>query len=93
MLNMTKISAVLLTLGLSVTGTSHGEEVSLEYLVSHMLAQSVTTVKQDIRNDIQGAVLTATSQFSLYEEGIYATRTNISDIDPQIAETLKQETE
>jgi hypothetical protein len=80
MLNITKISAVLLTLSLATTAAAHGEEVSLESLIDNMLAQSVASVQQELNNNIQGAVLTAANQFSLYEEKAYATKTTITDL-------------
>ena len=80
MLNRTKISAVLLTLSLATTVTVHAKEVSLESLVDSMLTQSVASVQQELNNNIQGAVLTAANQFSLYEEEYYATKTSITDL-------------
>ena len=93
MLNRTKISAVLLTLSLATAATSHAEEVSLERLVSHMLSQSVASVQQELSNDIQGAVLTAANQFSIYQEERYATKTSITDLDSKIEETVKHAAE
>ena len=89
MLNKAKISAVLLTLSLAFTATSHAEEVSLERLVSHILSQSVASVQQELSYDIQGAVLTATNQFSPYKEETYATKTSIRDLDSNIEVTVK----
>jgi hypothetical protein len=93
MLNKTKISAVLFTLSLATTAISHAEEVSLENLVGQMLSQSVTSVQQELRNDIKGSVLTAAHQFSLYEDGSYATNTSITDLNSQIEVTVKHEAE
>jgi len=93
MLNKTKISAVLFTLSLATTAISHAEEVSLENLVGQILSQSVTSVQQELRNDIKGSVLTAAYQFSLYEDGSYATNTSITDLNSQIEVTVKHEAE
>ncbi|MFT4938684.1 MAG: molecular chaperone DnaK (HSP70) [Paraglaciecola sp.] len=93
MLNKTKIAAILLTLSLATTATSHAEEVSLERLVSHMLSQSIASVQEELSYDIQGAVLTVTNQFSLYEEETYATKISIIDLDSDIEATVMHEVE
>jgi hypothetical protein len=46
MSKLTKISAVLLALGLATT--AHAEKISLERMVSQMLAQSVANVQQEL---------------------------------------------
>jgi hypothetical protein len=93
MLNRTKISAVLLTLSLATTATVHAEEVSLEGLISNMLAQSVASVQQELNNSIQGAVLTAVNEFNIFEEEAYATKTSITDLNADVEVTAKQEAE
>jgi hypothetical protein len=93
MLNRTKISAVLLTLSLATTATVHGEEVSLEGLISNMLAQSVASVQQELNNSIQGAVLTAANEFNIFEEETYATKTSITDLNSDVEVTAKQTAE
>jgi hypothetical protein len=93
MLNRTKISAVLLTLSLATTATVHAEEVSLEGLISNMLAQSVASVQQELNNSIQGAVLTAVNEFNIFEEETYATKTSITDLNADVEVTAKQEAE
>jgi hypothetical protein len=93
MLNKTKISAILLTMSLAATATVHAEEVSLDSFISHMLAQSAASVQQELRNDIQGAVLTAANQFSPYEEESYATNISITDLNSDIESTEKLEVE
>ena len=93
MLNLTKISAVLLTLSLATTATANAEEVSLESLISNMLSQSVAGVQQELKNNIQGAVLTAANQFSLYEEEYYATKTSITDLNSDAQATTMHSAE
>ena len=89
MLNLTKTAAVLLTLSLATTATAHAEEVSLEGLISNMLAQSVATAQQELNNNIQGAVLTAANEFNIVEEEAYATKTTITDLHSEIEVTAK----
>ncbi|MFT6952520.1 MAG: hypothetical protein ACJAUL_003687 [Paraglaciecola sp.] len=91
MLNKTTISAVLLTL--SLANTAHGEEVSLERYIGNMLAQSVVGVQQELNNNIQGAVLTAANQFSLFEQETYATKTSITDLTAKVENAAKHEAE
>jgi hypothetical protein len=93
MLNKSKISAVLLTLSLATTATVHAEEVSLEGLISNMLAQSVASVQQELNNNIQGAVLTAANEFNIFEEETYATKTSITDLNSDVEVTAKQTAE
>jgi hypothetical protein len=92
MLNLTKISAVLLNLSLSLslttTAAAHfAEEVSLENLISKVLAQSVASVQQELSNNIQGGVLTTAKQMSISED-TYATNTNSTDLNSQIEQTV-----
>jgi hypothetical protein len=91
MLNLTKISAILLTASLATATTTQAEEVSLEQLVTHMLSQSVASVQQELSNDIHGAVLTAANEFSIFEEDVYATKTSITDLDSSVENTAKQQ--
>jgi len=88
MLNLTKISAVLLILALSTSSTA--EEVSLEQLVSQTLSMSVVSIQQQLNNDIQVAVLTAVNQFNIYEEKTYAAKISSSDLDSHSEEKVKQ---
>ena len=89
MLKFTKTAAVLLTLSFSIAATVNAEEVSLETLVSNMLAQSVATAQQELNNNIQGAVLTAANEFNIVEEEAYATKTTITDLHSEIEVTAK----
>jgi hypothetical protein len=91
MLNLTKISAVLLTLGLATSATA--EEVSIEQIVSQTLSMSVMSIQQQLNNDIQGAVLTAVNQFNIYQEKTYATKISSSDLDSHSEEKAKQTAE
>jgi regulator of protease activity HflC (stomatin/prohibitin superfamily) len=93
MLNKTKILAVLLALGLATTATSHAAQVSLESYIGNMLAQSVVSVKQELNNNTQDAVLTAAKKFSLFTEQTYATKTSITDLNAQIVQTAQHESE
>jgi regulator of protease activity HflC (stomatin/prohibitin superfamily) len=91
MLNKTKMSAVLLTLGLATTATSHAAQTSLESYIGNMLAQSIVSVQQELNNNTQDAVLTAAKKFSLFTEQTYATKTSIIDLNVQIAQTAQHE--
>jgi predicted HicB family RNase H-like nuclease len=91
MLNLTKISVVLLTLGLATSATA--EEVSLEQLVSQTLSMSVVSIQQQLNIDIQGAVLTTVNQFNIYEEKTYAAKISSSDLDSHSEEKAKQTAE
>ena len=93
MLNKTKISAVLLTLCLATSATLHAEEVSLENEVAQLLSQSVASTQQELSYDIQSAMQTWVNQISNSEEGTYATKTNITDLDSHIGKAVKHETE
>ena len=76
----TTLTALVLTAGMAFTTSSEAAEVSVETFVSTMVSHTVSTTSSEIRNSIQGAVLTAANMFSLEEEAVVASHVTITDL-------------
>jgi hypothetical protein len=81
MFTKSKIAVVTLVTGLTFASSAQANEVSLEQLVSAMMTQAINTTQQELRYNIEEAVLTATNMLSLNEEKTYVAKVTITDLD------------
>ena len=81
MFTKSKIAVVTLIAGLSFAGTVDANEVSLEQFVSALMTQAINTTQQELRYNIEEAVLTATNALSLNEQKTYFAKVTITDLE------------
>ena len=91
MFTQSKIAAATLITGLTFAGNAQASEVTLEQLVSAMMTQALSTTRQELRYNIEEAVLTATNALSLDEQKTYFAKVTISDLETVVPPKNKAE--
>ena len=84
---------MLLTASLALSASTQANTVTVEQLAGAMFAQSVSSTQEELRNSIQGAVLTAANMFSLEDEGVYATKVTITDLNEGVDNDVAKQAE
>jgi hypothetical protein len=80
MFNITTVSALILSAGMTMTANVQAKEVSVEQFVDNMLAQSTAAAMQAIRNELHREMLTASNSLSIENASMYAGNVKITDL-------------
>ncbi|MFT4937843.1 MAG: molecular chaperone DnaK (HSP70) [Paraglaciecola sp.] len=83
MIRKSKIAIVTLISSLSFGAAAQASEVSLEQLVAAMMTQAISDTQQELRYNVEEAVLTATYAFDLGGEKTYFAKTTITDLESE----------
>ena len=80
MFNITTVSALVLTAGMTMTANVQAEEVSVEQFVGNLIAQSTANTIQTLQYELQSTVLAAANSLDLEEQPIYAGKVKITEL-------------
>ena len=91
MITKSKIAVVTLITGLSFGATAQASEMSPEQMVGVIMTQVINATQQELRHNLEEAILTASYAFNIIEVDPYIATVMITDLESE--ELLTREAE
>jgi hypothetical protein len=83
MIIKSKIAAATLIAGLSLGATAQASEVSHEDMVGVIMAKVISSTQQELRNNLDQAILSASHAFNIIDKNPYVATVMITDLESE----------